>query len=207
MKVRILTAGLLVVLALSVSLAGAQDDMMKTYPQQYATIADWVAAGGADITSFNGPEIEGLPPAAERLPSEPAVVDPLEGIGVYGGELAGPSTNPVCCGWDALEARLQKLLTIDTDLASIIPNIAKGIESNDDQSAYTIHLREGHKWSDGQPFTTEDFRFYLESVVANEMLTQGGQGTWRPNNRLPQLEIHSETSFTVTFHRSYPTTR
>ena len=205
MKARILTVGLLAALALSVSLVGAQDDMMKIYPQQYATIADWVAAGGADITSFNGPEIEGMPPAAERLPSEPAVVDPLEGIGVYGGELAGPSTNPVCCGWDALETRLQKLLTIDTDLATIIPNVAKGIEASDDQSTYTIHLREGHKWSDGHPFTAEDFRFYLEDVLGNESLTPGWKGPWGPNGQLPQLEIHSETSFTVTFHRAYPT--
>ncbi len=205
MKARILTLGLLMVSALSVSPIGAQEDMMKTYPQQYATIAAWVAAGGENITRFNGPEIAGLPPAAERLPSEPAVVDPLEGIGVYGGELAGPSINPTCCGWDALEARLQKLLTIDTDLQTIIPNVAKGIEVSEDQSTFTIHLREGHKWSDGQPFTTEDFRFYLEDVLDNEALTPASKGPWGPDGQLPQLDIHSETSFTVTFHRAYPT--
>ncbi len=87
-----------------VGLVGAQDDGMKVYPQQYASVADWVAAGGADIMTYNEAPMLAervaageLPPVAERLPAEPAVLDPLEGIGVYGGELAGPTTSPNCC--------------------------------------------------------------------------------------------------------------
>ena len=150
-----------------VGLVGAQDDGMKVYPQQYASVADWVAAGGADIMSYNEAPMLAervaageLPPVAERLPAEPAVLDPLEGIGVYGGELAGPTTSPNCCGWDVSEMLMQKLFTIDTDLQSIIPNVARGYELSEDQTQLTIHLREGHRWSDGEPFTTEDFRFW-----------------------------------------------
>ena len=65
-----------------------------------------------------------LPPVEERLPAEPVVVEPLDAIGAYGGELAGPSTSPTCCGWDVSEMVMQKLFTIDTDLQTIIPNIA-----------------------------------------------------------------------------------
>ena len=30
-----------------------------------------------------------------------------------------------------------------------------------------LAIREGHKWSDGEPFTTEDFRFYFEDILGN----------------------------------------
>ena len=73
------------------------------------------------------------------------MVQLLEQIGEYGGELAGPSTSSTCCSWNVLERRLQKLLTIDTDLQTIIPIIAQAFEISDDQTIYTVHLHEGHR--------------------------------------------------------------
>ena len=35
-------------------------------------------------------------------------------------------------------------------------------------------LREGHRWSDGHPFTTEDFRYYWEDVAQNKELSPAG---------------------------------
>ena len=146
----------------------------SVYPFQYADLDAYTAATGNTIDMWGeAPMLADkvaageLPPLEERLPAQPVVVQPLEAIGEYGGELAGPTTNPTCCGWDVLEMRLQKLLTIDTDLTSIIPNIARAYEVSDDQTTFTFHLREGHKWSDGEPFTTEDFRFYFEDILGN----------------------------------------
>ena len=145
-----------------------------------------------------------LPSVKERLPAQPIVVQPLEAVGEYGGELAGPSTNPTCCGWDALEMRLQKLLTIDTDLTTIIPNIAQAFEISDDQTTYTIHLREGHKWSDGEPFTTEDFRFYFEDVLGNTELSPVPGGPWAVSGEMPQFEVIDETTVRYTYAEPYP---
>ena len=39
---------------------------------------------------------------------------------------------------------------------------------------FTLHLRPGHKWSDGQPFTSEDFRYYWEDVANNKDLSPFG---------------------------------
>ena len=39
---------------------------------------------------------------------------------------------------------------------------------------FTLHLRPGHKWSDGQPFTAEDFRYYWEDVANNKDLSPFG---------------------------------
>ena len=36
---------------------------------------------------------------------------------------------------------------------------------------FTFHLRQGHSWSDGQPFTTEDFRYCWEDVANNKELS------------------------------------
>jgi len=176
------------------------------FPSQYATIADYEAATGNSITSFAGaPMLEAdYPPAAERVPSEPVVVQTLAGIGEYGGELAGPSTNPTCCGWDAIEMRLQKLVTIDTDLVTIIPNVAKAFEISDDQTTYTFHLREGHKWSDGEPFTAEDFRFYYEDVLANEELNPAPPWPWAQNGVLADFEVIDDMTVQYTFPEPNP---
>ena len=146
-----------------------------------------------------------LPPVEERLPAQPVVVQPLESTGEYGGELAGPTTNPTCCGWDVLEMRLQKLLTIDTDLTSIIPNIARAYEVSDDYTTFTFHLREGHKWSDGAPFTTEDFRFYFEDVLGNPEITPNIGGPWSLDGALPQVDIIDETTVSMTYPEARPT--
>ncbi|MEM7535432.1 MAG: ABC transporter substrate-binding protein [Chloroflexota bacterium] len=195
--------------------AEAADDSMadsaSPYPQQYATIDAYTEATGSSIEGFGEAPMLAekvaageMPAVEERLPSEPAVIDPLESVGVYGGELAGPSTNPTCCGWDVLEMRLQKLFTIDTDLNTIIPNIAKGIDISDDQTEFTIHLRAGHKWSDGEPFTSEDFRFYFEDVISNEELTPSPPGLWTASGELAQFEIIDEATVKFTYAEPKP---
>ncbi len=45
---------------------------------------------------------------------------------------------------------------------------------NQDDKVFTLHLRPGHKWSDGQPFTSEDFRYWWEDVANNEALSPVG---------------------------------
>ena len=187
-------------------------DEMLVYPFQYADLDAYAAATGNSIDMWGEAPMLAervaageLPPLEERLPAQPVVVQPLEAIGEYGGELAGPTTNPTCCGWDVLEMRLQKLLTIDTDLTSIIPNIARAYEVSDDQTTFTFHLREGHKWSDGQPFTTEDFRFFFEDILGNSDLTPAPGGPWVLKGELPQIDILDETTIRMTYAEARPT--
>ncbi len=187
------------------------DDTPLIYPLQYATLEEYQSATGNSITSFGEAPMlaekvsQGeLPPVAERLPKEPVVVQPLASIGEYGGELVGPTTNPTCCGWDVIEARLQKLFTIGPDLVSIIPNIAKGYDVSDDQRTFTIYLREGHKWSDGEPFTAEDFRFYFEDVVSNPDLTPVPPPLYLAGGEMVQFEVVNETTVRYTFAEPKP---
>ena len=210
MKLKILV--LLIVIVISIGgMAVGQTISDKTYPQQYGSPAAYEAATGVAVGIYSEApmlaervEAGELPLVEERLPVEPVVVEPLDAIGAYGGELAGPSTSPTCCGWDVSEMVMQKLFTIDTDLQTIIPNIAEAYEVSDDQTQLTIHLREGHKWSDGHPFTSEDFRFWFEDVLWNEDVTGGIPGEWRPGNQKPLLEIIDETTLRYTFSQPHP---
>ena len=48
--------------------------------------------------------------------------------------------------------------------------MAESWEISDDGTTYTFHLREGVKWSDGTPHSSEDFMFWYEDVLGDEDL-------------------------------------
>ena len=53
------------------------------------------------------------------------------------------------------------------------PDILLSYE-NDKNRVFTLHLRPGHKWSDGSPFTAEDFRFQWEDILTDKDMDRGG---------------------------------
>ena len=111
-----------------------------------------------------------LPPIAERMPHEPAVAE-LETIGRPGGELrmlmASPKDTRLMCVYG-----YARLVAYTPSLA-LVPDILENVDVDDERS-FTLHLRDGHKWSDGQPFTAEDFRYWFEDVAENETLSPAG---------------------------------
>jgi len=143
--------GTLTVLALSAALA------QPAY-QEAAGLAARVAAGE-------------LPPVGERLPQNPLVVEPNERVGQYGGTwrmgLVGGSDGALLTRTIGYE----NLTRWDPAWEEAIPNVAERVEVSDDSTTYTFHLREGMKWSDGQPFTADDIMFWYEDVLLNEALT------------------------------------
>ncbi len=109
-----------------------------------------------------------LPPVEQRLPEQPLVVKPIEGIGTYGGIWrrgftgAGDQWNGKrCCAHD-------HLLYWAPDMSKVVPNVAKGWDVSDDGKVWTIYLRKGMKWSDGAPLTADDFVFWFEDMYSNK---------------------------------------
>jgi peptide/nickel transport system substrate-binding protein len=51
-----------------------------------------------------------------------------------------------------------------------IPGIAEKWEISPDRKTITFHLFEGHKWSDGQPITSKDVKYSLETFAPNSLL-------------------------------------
>jgi peptide/nickel transport system substrate-binding protein len=60
---------------------------------------------------------------------------------------------------------------------------------------FTFTLRKGHKWSDGQPFTTEDVRFWWEDIILNTELTPEVPSVWTFGGEPMQVEIVDEVTF------------
>ncbi|NJN82107.1 MAG: ABC transporter substrate-binding protein [Caldilineaceae bacterium] len=108
-----------------------------------------------------------LPAVANRLPAEPLVVAPFDQIGVYGGVLNGLSNATEAGTSDLLSVRHVNMVRYGHDFQTIVPNIAKGWEWNDDFTELTFFLREGHKWSDGAPFTANDVVFWANDLILN----------------------------------------
>jgi len=52
----------------------------------------------------------------------------------------------------------------------VFPGVAASWEVNDEGTEYTFYLREGMKWSDGVPFTSDDLVFWWEDVATNTEL-------------------------------------
>lgn len=108
-----------------------------------------------------------LPPLAERIPMEALVVAPYDSIGKYGGTFDVMSNATEAGTSDFLAIRHVNLVRYSDDLQTIVPNVAKGWEWNDDFTQLTFFLRKGHKWSDGHPFTAEDVEYWYESLALN----------------------------------------
>ena len=79
----------------------------------------------------------------------------------------------------------------------VVPNLAKGLEMQDGGSAWLVHLRRGMKWSDGKPFTADDFVFWFEDIYRNKDLVPTPSATLAINGK--QGVIEKVDTYTVRF--------
>lgn len=127
-------------------------------------------------TSFWAMEVSqgDLPPIAERLPQPPLVVD-LEAKGRTFGRQGGTLRTLMSRTKDVRQMVVYgyaRLVGYDTNY-ELYPDILRDLEVWEDRK-FTMHLRPGHRWSDGAPFTSEDFRYWWENVVNNDKITPTG---------------------------------
>jgi ABC-type transport system substrate-binding protein len=99
-----------------------------------------------------------LPPVEERLPKEPLVVEGSEGVGKYGGTWRRGFTGPSDYN-GYVRVVYDSLVRFSPDGTKVEPKVALGWENSADFKEWTILLREGAKWSDGQPMTADDILF------------------------------------------------
>lgn len=136
-----------------------------------------------------------LPPLDKRLPRTPLVVQPDRPDlqpGRYGGDLrylmarAQDTRMMVVYGYARLVRYNAKL--------ELTPDILEAVE-NDGDKVFTLKLRKGHRWSDGHPFTAEDFRYWWEDVANNKQLSPAGPPRdLMPDGRNPTVEVVDETT-------------
>jgi peptide/nickel transport system substrate-binding protein len=140
-----------------------------------------------------------LPPVEQRVPQEPMVMKPLRSVGKYGGTWRrgflgpgdGENGNRVRSG--------DKLLFWDETGTKIVPSVAKGYETSEDGKRTTIFLRKGMKWSDGAPFTADDFVFWYEDMYQNKDLIKAPAPEFTVNGKSGRVVKIDETTVAFEF--------
>jgi peptide/nickel transport system substrate-binding protein len=125
---------------------------------------------------FWGEEVRNgdMPPIADRLPRQPLVVD-LEAKGRQLGVPGGTLRTMVSDSKDVRQMVVYgyaRLVGYDQDY-NLVPDLLLDVE-NSDNKVFTLRLREGHRWSDGHPFTSEDFAYWWDHVANNIELSPSG---------------------------------
>ncbi len=141
-----------------------------------------------------------LPPLEERLPENPFVVsNRTNGIGVYGGELRVNSFDPVW--WvSAYDIFCERLLHYsDQDGSTIVPNVLESWEVSPDGKVWTMRMRKGMKWDDGEPITSEDVRFWWEDHQADTRINANPWWQFRFGGENMKVDILDDFTFRFTF--------
>ncbi len=144
-----------------------------------------------------------LPTVAERLPvaSDIVVVDPVESIGQYGGTWRMVDTGPGL-GQFSMAAAVEPLVRWLPDLSGYEPGLAKDWDYSDDGRTLTIYLREGVKWSDGYPFTTEDIMFWWDDLITNREYPESApRWAWSGGER---MDVVALDEYTIQFQFAQP---
>lgn len=113
-----------------------------------------------------------LPPLTERLPETMLIVEPNNGrtLGLYGGEIRTLAVRARDLRYMAANG-YTRLVGYNEEL-ELVPDLAESLET--DGRIFTFTLRKGHRWSNGEPFTTEDFRYWWEDIANNKELSPAG---------------------------------
>ncbi len=183
--------------------------LVGTTSQQFE-LAEFETLAGCKLTFTDNPLFAAdvtagkLPPVADRLPAEPLVVEPYDAIGSYGGNLRGISLGPGSGTTEVFSWRIQPWVHLQDDLKTIVPNLMKSWTVNSDYTEYTFSMRKGHRWSDGEPFTTEDILFWYNDIALNKDLFPTVPAPWRQGDKAATFTAVDEQTFKVTFPKPAP---
>ena len=146
-----------------------------------------------------------LPPVARRIPAQPRIIDVRANgktPGRYGGSLR------MLMG-DQRDIRMMTIygytrLMNYNEAFEIVPDVLDSLDVSDGR-VFTLHLRKGHRWSDGHPFTAEDFRYWWEDVANNKRLSASGPPlAMMSAGKPPKFEIIDETTIRYSWEAPNP---
>lgn len=146
-----------------------------------------------------------LPAVAERLPQNPRIID-LKALGRTPGRHGGT--------WRMLIGKSKDIKLVPLYGYARLVGFNKNFELEADilesyevqeGRVFTFHLRAGHKWSDGHPFTSEDFRYAWQDMLTDKKLGRSGlRDVLLVNGKGPKFEVIDETTVRYTWDAPNP---
>ena len=147
-----------------------------------------------------------LPPVDERLPFNPRKLN-FKNLGLKIGKYGGSIRMLMARAKDARQMSVygySRLVGYHPKTFELEADILESFEVEEGRR-FTFELRRGHKWSDGQPLTSEDFRYWWEDVANNKELSPvGPPKIMTINDELPIFEVINRYKFRYTWKRPNP---
>ncbi len=174
-----------------------------------AGVMAWTDAGAGNLLEtrefYEAVKSGKLPPVTDRVPLAPRVMK-LDGQGVAPGKHGGSMNMLIGRARDVrmlVVYGYSRLVGYNRNF-EIVADILESLEVVDGR-IFTLKLRKGHKWSDGHPFTAEDFRYYWDDVANNPELSPAGP----PRDLLvegepPKFEVVDEITLRYTWSKPNP---
>ncbi len=146
-----------------------------------------------------------LPPVADRIPKQPRLVN-LQSMGRKPGQHGGAARMLIGGQRDVRLMPINgyaRLVGYDEKLqlqADILQSYTV-----EEERIFEFRLREGHKWSNGDPFTTEDFRYCWDDVILNRDIHKGGPPVdLLVNGKPPLFEVIDPLTIRYTWDSPIP---
>jgi len=172
-------------------------------PAEYAALSDMPPSTSREAPMLAERVSTGeLPPVEERLAAEPLVVQPMQ-IGKYGGTRRNGHVSSNIWITDG-QVEYEGFLRINADQVSWEPNLCKGVDVSADASTYTLSLRKGVKWSDGEPLTAQDFVFWYRDILQNKEITPSIDTRFTPGGEVFELTAPDDFTLVIKFAVPYP---
>ena len=147
-----------------------------------------------------------LPPVEERLPFNPRKLN-FKNLGLKIGKYGGSIRMLMARAKDARQMSVygySRLVGYHPKTFELEADILESFEVKEGRR-FTFELRRGHRWSDGQPLTSEDFRYWWEDVANNKALSPvGPPKIMTINGELPIFEVINRYKFRYTWKRPNP---
>ena len=147
-----------------------------------------------------------LPPVEERLPFNPRKLN-FKNLGLKIGKYGGSIRMLMARAKDARQMSVygySRLVGYHPKTFELEADILESFEVKEGRR-FTFKLRRGHRWSDGQPLTSEDFRYWWEDVANNKALSPvGPPKIMTINGELPIFEVINRYKFRYTWKRPNP---
>ena len=146
-----------------------------------------------------------LPPVSARIPDKPRVID-LKAMGRetgrYGGQLRMLMGDPKDLRMVVVYS-YARLVGYDENL-KLVPDILEDLKVVEGR-IFTLRIRPGHRWSDGHPFTSEDFRYFWEDMACNDTLSPTGPPMeMLVDGKMPVFEVLDPLTVRYTWHAPNP---